>query len=413
MRYELFIALRYLTARRKQAVIWIISLISLGGVTVGIMALIIALALMTGFQEDIQDKILGANAHLTVRGGWGGSPIDDPAEVRRILEEIPDVVATAPVILDHGMLISERNPTGYAVSAKGISPVLEPRVTGIARDIVAGDLRALEDVTSSGREGIVLGKDLAANLGVSLGDTVSLLTARPRVSPFGLFPTVNSFEVVGLAESGFYDYDSARCYLNLETAQRLASLQGKATVIEVRTRSLRRLRETGLEVQARLGEDYLVTNILDMNRTFFSALKLEKLLMFIAIGLIVVVAAMNIISTLILMVLEKVRDIGTLVSLGATSRGIMTIFILQGLLIGVIGTLLGAAAGATLCWYLDSFQVISLHPEVYYISYVPFKARWGDVSAVVLVGISVSFLATIYPSWFAARLHPVEALRYE
>lgn len=413
MRYELFIAYRYLTARRKHAVIWVFSLISLLGVTVGVMALVIALALMTGFQEDIQDKILGANPHLTIRAGWGGTPIPDPEQVRRLAEEVPGVVATSPVVFEQGLLVSERNSTGYAVSVKGIDPDAEARVTRIREDIVAGDLAVLAAETPSGRDGIVLGKDLARNLGVWLGEPVNLLTARPEVSPFGLFPKIVSFEVVAIADSGFYDYDAGRCYISVEAARRLASLGSGATAVEVRGESLRRLRETGQRLQARLGESYFVANILEMNRTFFSALKAEKLAMFLAIGLIVGVAALNIISTLILMVLEKVRDIGTLVSLGATARSIMSVFILQGLLIGVVGTVLGAAAGAAACWVLDAHRVISLQPEVYYISYVPFKTRWVDVSAVMIVSVAVSFLATLYPSWFAARLQPVEALRYE
>lgn len=413
MPYELFIAFRYLTARRKNVFIWVFSLISLLGVTVGVMALVVALALMTGFQEDIQDKIFGANPHLTIRGGWGGSPIPNPEEVSRIAEEVPGVIATAPVVHAQGLLVSERNSTGYAVSVKGISPRLESLVTRIKEDIVAGNLDALVEETASGREGIILGKDLARNLGVWIGQRVNLLTARPEVSPFGLHPRVVSFEVVGIADSGFYDYDSGRCYISLAAARRLAALGAGATVVEVRVDSLRHLKETGDRLQDRIGESLFVTNILEMNRIFFSALKAEKLGMFLAIGLIVVVAGLNIISTLILMVLEKVKDIGTLMSLGATARSVMAIFILQGVLIGILGTLLGAVGGTTLCWFLDSYQVINLRPEVYYISYVPFKIRLGDVSVVMLVSIIVSFLATIYPSWFAARMRPVEALRYE
>lgn len=413
MRYELFIALRYLTARRRPAVIRVFALISLVGVTVGVMALVIALALMTGFQEDIQDRILGANPHLTIRSGWGGVPVRDPEEVRRIAAEVPGVAATAAVVFDQGLLVSERNSTGYAVSVKGIDPGTEARVTRVAEAVVAGDLFSLDRRPASGRDGIVLGKDLARNLGVRLGEPVRLLTARPEISPFGLFPRLVVFEVVGIVDSGFYDYDAGRCYIALDAARRLGALGGGATAVEVRAASLGDLPEVGNGLQARLGEGYHVASILEMNRTFFSALRAEKLLMFLAIGLIVVVAALNIISTLILMVLDKVRDIGTLVSLGANSASVMSIFILQGLLIGVVGTVVGAAGGTALCWVLDAHRVIRLEPEVYYISYVPFQTRIADVAAVVIVGIAVSFLATLYPSWFAARLRPVESLRYE
>jgi len=413
MSFELFIALRYLTAKRKQTFVSVISLISILGVIVGVAALIIALALMTGFQQDIREKILGANAHLTVFGGWAGKPIEDPERVIRTLLAVPGIRAASPVVLEKGLIVSDLNPGGTGVVLKGIRLPDEKKVTDLARKVVAGDLNALSRGKPGGREGVALGKDLAVTLGVTPGDRVRIILPQMQVTPFLPVPKSRPFEVVALVDSGFYDYDSTRCYLDLEAAQDFASLGQAVTVIEARAGGLSRLKEVMAEAQRRLGKEYFVNDLISMNHTFFKALNIEKLLMSIAVGLIVVVAALNIITVLILMVMEKVRDIGALVALGATPGSITRIFMYQGVLIGLFGTLVGGLLGLCICRVLDTYQVVKLPVDVYYIPYVPFKVRLLDVAAVCLLTVLASFLATLYPSRQAGRLDAVEALRYE
>ena len=413
MSYELFIALRYLTAKRKQTFVSVISLISVLGVIVGVAALIIALALMTGFQQDIREKILGANAHLTVFGTWAGKPIPDSDAVIRKLHSVPGVVAASPVVLLKGLLVSDLNPGGTGVVLKGVRLSDERRVTDLSEKVAMGDLSALSRSGKEGIPSIALGKDLAATLSVAPGDRVRVILPQLQMTPFLPIPRSRPFQVVALIDSGFYDYDSSRGYVDLREAQSLASLEGGVTIVEVRVRDLSHLKEVGDEVQRVLGKDYFVNDLMAMNRTFFTALNLEKLLMSIAVGLIVVVAALNIITVLILMVMEKVRDIGALLALGMPPAGISRIFMVQGAVIGLFGTAVGCALGLSLCWWLDAYQVVKLPVEVYYIPYVPFKIRAVDVAGVCLISLAASFLATLYPSRQAGRLDPVEALRYE
>jgi lipoprotein-releasing system permease protein len=409
--FPLYVAIRYTLSPRRNAFITLLSTISFLGVAVGVAALLIALALMTGFQEDVQARILGANAHLTIFGGWGGRPIADPRGVLARLQSVREVVAAAPVILEKGLLTSALNPSGDAVVIKGIDPAREARVTDLATDLREGELDAL--APARGEEGVVLGNKLAYHLGVGIGDTVELLVPQVDVTPFHLRPKSRPFRVVGLVESGFYDYDSTRCYLGLDAAQRLFGLGEEVTAVEVRIANLGRLDQAQDAVEAALGEGFEVSNLLEMNRTFFSALRLEKLLLFLAVGLIVLVAALNIVSTLVLTVKDKTRDLGTLRALGATRTQVMHLFLAQGLLIGVIGTAAGCAAGVALCWWLDAYQVIALPAEVYYLSFVPFKVRLADFSAVASLAVVVSLLAALAPAWKASRLLPAEALRYE
>lgn len=411
--FPLYVALRYTLSPRRNAFIALLSSISLLGVAVGVMALLVALALMTGFQEDVQARILGANAHLTIFGGWGGRPIADVEGVLKRLRGVPGVVAAAPVVLEKGLLTSPLNPSGDAVVLKGIDPAREPEVTDLKNDLIEGGLEGLAAAPRGGEEGVVLGNKLAYHLGVVIGDTVELLVPQIDVTPFHLRPKSRHFRVVGLVESGFYDYDSTRCYVGLEAAQRLFGLGGDVTAVEVRVRDLERLEEAQQAVETTLGAGYEVSNLLEMNRAFFSALRLEKLLLFLAVGLIILVAALNIVSTLVLTVKDKTRDLGTLRALGATRSQVMQLFLAQGLLIGVLGTLAGCAAGLSLCWWLDAYQVIALPSDVYYLSFVPFKVRLADFMAVASLAVLVSLAAALAPAWQASRLLPAEALRYE
>jgi lipoprotein-releasing system permease protein len=368
---------------------------------------------MTGFQDQIQAKIFGGNAHLTVFSSWAGRPIDDCEDaMRRVLEAGP-VVAVSPVVYEKGMATSPLNAAGAAVLLKGIDPAADRAVTEVASQ-VQGDLAGLDVPGRDGRDRAILGKSLALALGVESGEVIRVIIAQVNVSPFFTVPRSREFEVAGVADAGFYEYDSSRIYISLEAARRFVGMPARqATAIEARVRDPRDIAGSAERLQEALGPGYYVNDLIRMNRTFFSALRLEKLGMFIAIGLIVVVAALNIVSTLVLMVMEKVRDIGVLAAMGATVRGLRRIFLLQGVIIGSLGTLAGVGLGVGLAWFLDRSRLVTLPADVYFIDYVPFHVRPVDVITVAVLSIAVSLLATLYPSWRAAQLDPSEALRYE
>lgn len=412
MRYETMLALRYLGARRRQTFISFISTISVMGVAVGVAALIIALAGQSGLQSDILDRILGANAHVTVFPPVGAL-IEDPNRLSRLLDDVPLVEATSPVCFERGLITSEVNANGAAVFVKGVDPARERAVTEIGEKFTSGSLEALSEPTPSGLPPIALGKDLARELAARVGDRVHVMVPRLNLNPFGVIPRSRSFEVVGILDSGFYDYDATWAHIPLHVAQRLLALREGVNVLQVRTRDLERLEEAREAVAAAVGPDFPVSDMVQMNRTFFGALRLEKLGIYLAISLIVVVAGLNIVSTLVLTVMGKVRDIGALVAMGATSRGVMRLYMTQGLLIGLIGTAIGCVLGLCLAWWLDAYRVISLPPEVYFVPYIPFRVNVGDFGLVAGTAVAVSFLSTLYPAWKASRLDPVEALRYE
>ena len=412
-RYELLLALRYLTTRRKQAFVTIITSISVLGVAVGVAALIIGLSLATGIHQDIQARILGANAHVTIFAEPGSEGIRDYRELQRQVATVAGVVATAPVVFDRGLITSERNASGAPIFLKGIDPEQEVHVTEVAERFTRGHLADLERPADGGVPPIALGKDLARTLEVGPGDMVRLLVPRARLTPWDLRPRSKAFRVVGIVDSGFYDYDATWAWTSMAGARGLLGLGDEATVIEVRVADVARVAQVRERIRAALGEALPVTDMMEMNRSFFSALRTEKLLTFLVIGLVVVVAALNIVSTLILIVMEKVRDIGTLVSMGATARGIMLVFMAQGVMIGVLGTTVGCAVGLSLAWALDTWRLIPLPADVYFIPYVPFRVRALDVTLIASTALVVSFLATLYPAWKASRLDPVEALRYE
>ena len=411
MPFELRIALRYLTARRKQAFISVISTISMLGVIVGVMALFIALGLMTGLQSEIREKILGSTAHVSVFRS-GNETIADYREVAAALRRVPGVQGAAPVVYGKGILTG---PTGGAAPAtiKGVLPAEEKTVTRVATQMEEGRFTALEAAPLEGLPPILLGRDLAARLSAGLGDVVTVTTPQGRLSPMGVLPRFVKFEVAGTVRSGLYEFDSAWAYVSLGAAQRIFDQGDEASFVEVRVLDMFRVKESSLAIVGALGDGYVTTDWIEMNHSLFSALWLEKTAIAVTIGLIVMVAALNIVATLILMVMEKHKDIAVLVSMGASRGAITRIFMLQGTLIGAAGTLIGAVLGWSACQVLDRYRVIRVPEDVYQIAYVPFRLLPGDAAIVVVGAVLVCFLATVHPARGAARLDPAEALRYE
>jgi lipoprotein-releasing system permease protein len=406
MPFEVFIAFRYLLAPRKQAFISLISLISVLGVSVGVMALLIALALMTGLQGELRDRIVGSAAHVYVNK-VGGFP--DISEDMAGLLSVPRVQGAAPAILGKGLIESHTNQV--FIDLKGIDVEREKTVTELERAIRTGSLAALER-GGDGPPGILIGVDLAKNLDVSVGDPVKVLSTRGDLSPFGAVFVPRSFEVVGVFSFGLYEYDSAYGIVHLDSARKLLGEEAPA-VVELRVDDMFRAEEVAHAITERLGVKYIAQSWSDLNKSLFSALWLEKMAISITIGLIVMVAALNIIASLILLVMEKSRDIAILKTMGSSATSIRRIFMLQGLIIGLVGTAAGAAAGYALIVILDRFKLVSIPVDVYQISHIPFTLEWGDFVVVVASAVLICFVATIYPSRQAAKLDPAQALRYQ
>jgi len=409
MPFELQVALRYLTARRKQAFISVISSISVLGVVVGVMALMVALGLMTGLQREIRSRILGATAHLSVFKSRGDT-FDDYRDVVERVRKAPRVQGAAPALYGKGLLTSG---TASAVATlKGIVPAQERTVTELGNQVEEGSL----DVLSGPGEGmppILLGRDLALALGVAVGDVLTVTSPEGRLSPMGVLPRVGKFKVAGTVHSGLYEFDAQWAYLPLAAAQRLFGQADRASLVEVKIDDMYAVRDAAEGILRTLGEGYVTSDWIQMNQSLFSALWLEKTAIGITIGLIVMVAALNIVATLILMVMEKHKDIAILVSMGASRASITRIFMLQGTVIGALGTLAGAVLGWGACRVLDHYKLIRVPVDVYQISYVPFTLLPSDAALVVVGAVLICFLATIHPARGAARLDPAEALRYE
>jgi lipoprotein-releasing system permease protein len=411
MPFELRIALRYLTARRKQAFISVISAISVLGVVVGVMALMVALGLMTGLQREIRSKILGATAHISIFRS-GNEPFDNYRDVVAKVRTVPHVLGSAPTVYGKGLMITAG---GSAVATlKGIVPAMERSVTDLASQIEEGQLDALERTEAGSLPPILLGRDLASTLGVGMGDVVTVTSPEGRLSPLGMLPRVTKFRVAGTVHSGLYEFDSQWAYVPLSVAQRLfTGGSDSASLVEVRLDDIYAVRAVAPHIVAALGDGYLTTDWIMMNQSLFSALWLEKIAIGITIGLIVMVAALNIVATLILLVMEKHKDIAILVSMGASRGAITRIFMLQGTVIGAVGTLTGAVLGWGLCRVLDHYKLIRVPVDVYQVSYVPFTLLPLDAATVIVGAVLICFLATIHPARGASRLDPAEALRYE
>jgi len=409
--FELLIALRYLTAKRKQAFISIISAISVLGVVVGVMALMVALGLMTGLQKEIRSKILGTTAHISLFRSRGQG-FDDYRQVVVRAQRLPHVLGAAPAVYGKGIVASGGGGSALA-TFKGIVPDVEKTVTDIGSQVEGGSLEDLAAPSPDGLAPILLGRELAAQIGVGPGDIVSVTSPRGRLSPMGLLPVVTKFRVAGLVHSGLFEFDAGWAYMPMATAQRLFVEDDRASLVELRVDDIYAVRKIADEVRAALGDDYLASNWIDLNQSLFSALWLEKMAIGITIGLIVMVAALNIVATLILMVMEKHKDIAILVSMGASRGAVTRIFMLQGTIIGAAGTAAGAVLGWAACQVLDHFRLLRVPVDVYQISYVPFTLLPGDAAVVVAGAILTCFLATLHPARAAARLDPAEALRYE
>src|SRR5271169_2479284 len=431
MQFELFVAARYLRAKRRQAVIGIITVVSIVGVAAGVASLIIALAINNGFRQDLQDRLLGSSSHINLLRVEADG-IRNWQPLLSELEKQPHVVAGAPAIYEQ-VLIS-RGARAQGAMLKGIIPREENKVSELLNSVKVGSAATLAGPDSaptaqtppdadepnplsaritSSMAPIVLGKDMADQLGASVGSLVTVTSPQGELTPFGIVPKYARFKVVGVFSSGAYGYDNTWAFIRLSDAQHLFDLSDVVSVLEFKVDDIYKAANVGRNLETVAGKGFMSTNWMEQNRALFRALRLERVVTFITIGLIVFVAALNILISLIMMVMEKTRDIAVLVSMGAKRKQVRRIFIYQGLLIGVIGTMLGLVAGYSLSWVAGHYHLVSLSAEVYSIDYVPFAPRALDGLLVAIVAIGISFIATLCPSWSAASVLPAESLRYE
>lgn len=429
MAYETLIALRYLKAKRKQAFISMITWISVLGVAVGVTALLVVIAVMAGFGEDLKRKIVGAYSHIIVTE-YGQPAVEDYAVLMEKIKKQDEVIAVAPFILKQVMLSTPGKTSGVVL--RGIDPALEEKTTDLKKNLVEGSLSFLqpqtpspvpesEEASEAGDTTIILGKELAESLDIGFGDDVTVISPTGKMTPMGMVPKMKKFKVCGIFNSGMYEYDAGLAYISLRAAQDFFRMGEGVTGLEVRVADIYRTRKIVEDLEKELGYPYHVRDWIDMNKNLFSALKMEKVAMFIIMALIVLVASFNIASTLIMVVMEKGREIAILKSMGATNGQIMRIFSINGLIIGVVGTLLGFLGGLLIVSNLDPivafieglFNIRIFPGDVYQLDKLPARMETVDTAVIVAGSIVVSFLATIYPAWRASRLDPIEALRYE
>ena len=411
--YELFIGLRYTRAKRRNHFISFISLTSMLGIALGVAALITVLSVMNGFQEELRTRILGAASHVQISGQ--GDVLADWQAVAELAASNPRVLAAAPYVNGQGMLTFDGAVRGAVI--RGILPAHEDRVVEIGKHMKAGTLSALK----AGEFGVVLGSELARALAVIVGDKVTLIAPQGQVTAAGIIPRLKQFRVVGIFEMGMFEYDSGLALIHLEDAQKLYRMEDKVSGVRLKLDDLFQSRQVAYALLPKLGADVFISDWTRSHANFFRAVQMEKTVMFIILLLIVAVAAFNIVSTLVMAVTDKQPDIAILRTLGAAPSGIMAVFMVQGALIGIIGTLIGVGGGVLLALNIDVvvpfieslFNVHFLAKEVYYISELPSDLLWGDVVAIAAVSFVLSLIATLYPSWRASRVNPAEALRYE
>jgi len=407
--FEIFVARRYLRARRKEVVISVITVISVVGVAAGVMALIIALAVNNGFHNTLQRNLLGAMADISVQSK-GTEGIEKWEDLARRIAQVPHVTAVSPTLYSPVFLSGPIMSQGGIV--KGVNISSELRISDTLRHLKQGSVDRLRN-PDGGLPGIILGSRLAEDIGMPLNSQVTVVSPQGELTPFGPRPSIRRFRVVGIFESGFYDIDDRWCFTSLQAAQQALSLQDVVNQIELKIDDLDQAPQIAAAVQKVIGQDYITTTWMERNRQLLNALKMERAVTVVTIGLIELVAALNILITLIMMVMEKYRDIGILSSMGARREQIRNIFMFQGVMIGLVGTVLGLAVGYTLCYFANRYRWIRLDETVYSLSFVPFEPRWLDGLWVSAAAILVSFLATIYPARAATKISPAEVLRYE
>jgi len=423
VKFEFFVAARYLRAKRRQAVISVITVISVVGVAAGVASLIIALSINSGFQRDLQNQLLASTAHIRLTKVKSDEGIRDWRELRDRLIRVPHVAAAAPALYDQ--VLASRGSRASGMELKGVIPEYENQVNELLKSVKIGSAAPLNPAMQPTCPGkpqdcpppelppVVLGKDLAETIGATVGSVIQVASPQGELTPFGIVPKYERFKVAGIFRSGFYNYDSTWGFIRLADAQKLYGLGDVISVIEFKIDDLYQADRVSEQLQSAAGSGYVTSSWMEENRALFRALRLERVVTFLTIGLIVFVAALNILISLIMMVMEKTKDIAVLLSMGARRNQVRDIFIFQGLLIGVIGTVLGLIVGYAISLAGAKYHFISLSAEVYSIDYVPFAPRLLDGVEVALAALLISFIATIYPSWSAARVLPAEALRYE
>jgi len=428
MSYELFVSIRHLSAKKSQKFISLNTWISIAGVGLGVMALIVVIAVMSGFSKDLRDKILGTNSHVVV-SNMNRAMVENYDGILKKVRSVKGVIAAAPFIMNQVMLINGDRVSGIVV--RGIDPEKEETVSDLGKNMVSGTVSDLKTKSSfsgeiKGREkknraGIILGKELSRRLGVGVGDIVSMVSPVSRVTPVGLIPRMKLFKVVGVFESGMYEYDANLSFILLKSAQKFFSMKNGVSGIEVRVADIEQAGNIASVIQKELGFPYLVRDWMRMNRNLFSALKLEKIVMFIILILIIFVAAFNIVSTLFMLVMEKAKEIAILKSMGASCSSIMKIYSYQGLVIGLVGTFLGCATGFVIVPNLNEivgsiesiFGIVAFPSDVYYLDRLPSKIQYMDSFLIIIFSVVICLVASLYPAWRASKLDLVDGLRYE
>ncbi len=428
MSYELFVSIRHLSAKKSQKFISLNTWISIAGVGLGVMALIVVIAVMSGFSKDLRDKILGTNSHIVV-SNMNQAMVKNYNDILKKIRSVEGVTAAAPFIMNQVMLINGDRVSG--VVARGIDPDSKGVVSDLGKNMISGtlfDLKVksnhLKNIKSrreKKRAGIILGKELSRRMGVGVGDIVSMVSPVSRVTPVGLIPRMKLFKVVGVFESGMYEYDANLSFILLKSAQKFFSMKNGISGIEIRVADIEQAGNIASIIQKELGFPYLVRDWMRMNRNLFSALKLEKIVMFIILILIIFVAAFNIVSTLFMLVMEKAKEIAILKSMGASCSSIIKIYSYQGLVIGLVGTFLGCAAGFVIVPNLNEivsfievvFGIEAFPSDVYYLDRLPSKIQYMDSLLIIVFSVVICLAASLYPAWRASKIDLVDGLRYE